>query len=81
LFKFLNKYRPETKQEKKMRLGANAKASAKVKRKKVQVPYVPMTSPIVLIEAKKASLVVTAHDIDPIELVFLPAIWVYSALS
>ena len=79
-FKFLNKYRPETKPEKKERLLKEASAVADGK-KKEDVSKKPFTVKyglnhvVALIEAKKASLVVIAHDVDPIELVvFLPAL-------
>ncbi|KAL0569328.1 60S ribosomal protein L8 [Marasmius crinis-equi] len=79
LFKLLNKYRPETKAEKKTRLQATAAAAAEGKdakdtKKPLFVKY-GLNHIIALIEAKKASLVVIAHDVDPIELVvFLPAL-------
>lgn len=97
LFKLLNKYRPETKVEKKERLETLAKAAAEEKEAaKVCVPQndiIPVVNQntpqdkkplfvkyglnhcVALIEAKKASLVIIAHDVDPIELVvFLPAL-------
>ncbi|KAH9914771.1 ribosomal protein L4 [Epithele typhae] len=80
LFKLLNKYRPETKQEKKARLEATAQAaaadkSAKQDTKKPMFVKYGLNHCVALIEAKKASLVVIAHDVDPIELVvFLPAL-------
>lgn len=104
LFKLLNKYRPETKQEKRARLEAVAKATAEEKEVQSKVCLRSLThcdlfrsqsSPlphmqdskkplfakyglnhcVALIEAKKASLVIIAHDVDPIELViFLPAL-------
>ncbi|KAG8216711.1 ribosomal protein L4 [Butyriboletus roseoflavus] len=79
LFKLLNKYRPETKAEKKERLETIAKATAEQKeaakdKKPLFVKY-GLNHTVALIEAKKASLVVIAHDVDPIELVvFLPAL-------
>jgi len=79
LFKLLDKYRPETKQEKKARLDALAKDTAdgkeqKETKKPLFVKY-GLNHCVALIEAKKASLVVIAHDVDPIELVvFLPAL-------
>jgi len=82
LFKLLNKYRPETKAEKKARLTATAAAIADNKdaakaqdtKKPLFVKY-GLNHIVALIEAKKASLVVIAHDVDPIELVvFLPAL-------
>ncbi|CAL1710525.1 unnamed protein product [Somion occarium] len=78
LFKLLNKYRPETKQEKKARLEATAKATAEEKEAQAKKPLFVkygLNHCVALIEAKKASLVVIAHDVDPIELViFLPAL-------
>ncbi|KAF8598542.1 L30e-like protein [Ceratobasidium sp. AG-I] len=81
LFKLLNKYRPETKQEKKTRLDAVAEATAKDKEAKDKDSKKPLfvkyglNHCVALIEAKKANLVVIANDVDPIELVvFLPAL-------
>ena len=81
LFKLLNKYRPETKQEKKARLDAVAKATAEEKEAQAKDSKKPLfvkyglNHCVALIEAKKAALVVIAHDVDPIELVvFLPAL-------
>jgi len=80
LFKLLNKYRPETKQEKKARLEATAAATAenKEKEKDTKKPLFVkygLNHIVALIEAKKASLVIIGHDVDPIELVvFLPAL-------
>lgn len=82
LFKLMNKYRPESKQEKKARLDAVAKDVADGKKsdpkadgkKPLFVKY-GLNHIVALIEAKKASLVVIADDVDPIELVvFLPAL-------
>ncbi|KAF7327837.1 L30e-like protein [Mycena kentingensis (nom. inval.)] len=80
LFKLLNKYRPESKAEKKTRLTEAAAALAENKdaktdtKKPLFVKY-GLNHIVALIEAKKASLVVIAHDVDPIELVvFLPAL-------
>ncbi|KAH8117344.1 L30e-like protein [Phellopilus nigrolimitatus] len=81
LFKLLNKYRPETKQEKKARLASIAAATAEEKeaaqkpeKKPLFVKY-GLNHSVALVEAKKASLVVIADDVDPIELViFLPAL-------
>ncbi|CDS02261.1 hypothetical protein [Sporisorium scitamineum] len=82
LFKLLNKYRPESKQEKKGRLDAAAKdiadgkkADAKAVGKKPLFVKYGLNHCVALIEAKKAALVVIAADVDPIELVvFLPAL-------
>ncbi|KAJ2930633.1 hypothetical protein H1R20_g6460, partial [Candolleomyces eurysporus] len=79
LFKLLNKYRPESKQEKKARLQAAGAAaagnkSAKDDKKPLYAKY-GLNHIVALVEAKKASLVVIAHDVDPIELVvYLPAL-------
>ncbi|PWN92040.1 putative RPL8B-60s large subunit ribosomal protein L7a.e.B [Acaromyces ingoldii] len=82
LFKLLNKYRPESKQEKKARLDAVAKDVADGKKtdpkadgkKPLFVKY-GLNHVVALVEAKKANLVVIADDVDPIELVvFLPAL-------
>ena len=75
----MHRYRPETKAEKKARLETIAQATAEQKeaakdRKPLFVKY-GLNHTVALIEAKKASLVVIAHDVDPIELVvFLPAL-------
>jgi len=82
LFRLLNKYRPETKQEKKARLDKEAAAIASNDGKKPEKDgkkplYAKMglNHCVALIEAKKASLVVIADDVDPIELVvFIPAL-------
>ncbi|KAJ3322650.1 60S ribosomal protein L8B [Boothiomyces sp. JEL0866] len=79
LFKLFDKYRPETKVEKKARLTAAAEAAAaggKVDqgKKPVTIKY-GINHITALVEAKKASLVVIADDVDPIELVvWLPAL-------
>ena len=82
LFKLMNKYRPESKQEKKSRLDAVAKDVADGKKndpkadgkKPLFVKY-GLNHVVALIEAKKANLVVIADDVDPIELVvFIPAL-------
>lgn len=79
-FKLLNKYRPETKVEKKERLLKEATA-IKDGKKKEDVSKKPYTVKyglnhvVGLIENKKASLVLIPNDVDPIELViFLPAL-------
>jgi large subunit ribosomal protein L7Ae len=80
LFKLLDKYRPESKQDKKARLAAVAQATAEGKdaqkdtKKPVYAKY-GLNHVVALVEAKKAALVVLAHDVDPIELViYLPAL-------
>ena len=79
-FKLLNKYRPETKQQKKDRLKQEATAIAEgkkkddVSKKPYHVKY-GLNHVVGLVENKKAALVLIAHDVDPIELVvFLPAL-------
>ncbi|RMZ91640.1 hypothetical protein DV736_g1137, partial [Chaetothyriales sp. CBS 134916] len=78
--KLLNKYRPETKAQKKERLHAEATAVAEGKKKEdvSKKPYTVkygLNHVVALIEAKKASLVLIPNDVDPIELVvFLPAL-------
>merc|ERR1739841_343166 len=78
LFKLMDNYRPETKQERKERLKARAEARAggedKPTKKKAVVHHGANTI-TTLIEKKKAQLVVIANEVDPIELVlFLPAL-------
>jgi large subunit ribosomal protein L7Ae len=79
-FKLLNKYRPESKIEKKERLHKEATAVAEGKKKEdvSKKPYAVkygLNHVVGLVENKKASLVLIAHDVDPIELVvFLPAL-------
>ncbi|KAI9884670.1 MAG: nucleotidyltransferase [Watsoniomyces obsoletus] len=79
-FKLMNKYRPETKAEKKERLLKEATAVSEGK-KKEDVSKKPFTVKyglnhvVALVENKKASLVFIPNDVDPIELVvFLPAL-------
>ncbi len=81
LFKLVNKYRPETKQEKRDRLATIATqvaADASAKKADGKKPYMikyGINHITALIEAKKASLVVIASDVDPIEIVvWLPAL-------
>ncbi|KAF2739611.1 60S ribosomal protein L8-B [Polyplosphaeria fusca] len=79
-FKLLNKYRPETKTEKKERLTKEATAisNGKTKEDASKKPYTVkygLNHVVGLIENKKASLVLIPNDVDPIELVvFLPAL-------
>jgi len=79
LFKFLDKYRPESKQAKKLRLKKRAQERAKgkgdVPTKRPPTIRYGFNTVTTLIEQKKANLVVIAHDVDPIELVlFMPAL-------
>jgi large subunit ribosomal protein L7Ae len=79
LFRLANKYKGETKQEKKERLAANAADIASGKKldetKKPFFVKSGLNHVVSLVENKKANLVVIADDVDPIELVvFLPAL-------
>lgn len=82
VFKLLNKYRPESKQEKKERLKQAAAAKAKAgdqqaheSKKRPAVIRSGVNTITTLVEQKKVNLVVIAHDVDPIEIVlFLPAL-------
>lgn len=79
-FKILNKYRPETKAVKKERLlkEATAVKDGKEKESVSEKPFAVkygLNHVVGLVENKQASLVLIAHDVDPIELVvFLPAL-------
>merc|ERR1711893_74708 len=75
----MDKYRPETKQERKARLMARAEQRAKGKEdtptKRPPVVRSGVNTVTALVESKRAQLVVIAHDVDPIEIVlFLPAL-------
>ncbi|KAJ1967766.1 60S ribosomal protein L8, partial [Dispira parvispora] len=78
VFKLFNKYRPETRLQKKERL--RQAAALKVEGKEVPnvKPYMVKAGIkhiTALVENKKAQLVVIAHDVDPIEIVvWLPAL-------
>jgi len=78
--KLLNKYRPETKPEKKERLTKEATAISEGKKREdvSKKPYAVkygLNHVVALIENKKANLVLIANDVDPIELVvFIPAL-------
>ena len=73
LFKLLDKYRPETKQDKKDRLRARAEARAEGKQdaptKRGPVVRHGVNTVTTLVEKKKAKLVVIANDVDPIEVI------------
>jgi len=81
-FRLLNKYRPETPAEKRARLKRAAVATTAAtdgkpvdKGPKPHVVKYGINHITALIEAKKAALVLIAHDVDPIELVvWLPAL-------
>mmetsp|Transcript_56768 Transcript_56768/g.120529 ORF Transcript_56768/g.120529 Transcript_56768/m.120529 type:complete len:265 (+) Transcript_56768:110-904(+) len=78
VFKLLNNYRPETAAAKKQRQRGAAADAAKGKGKTANVPYqlkFGLKHVTTLVEEKKASLVLIACDVDPIELVlWLPAL-------
>merc|ERR1711963_672063 len=73
LFRLMDGYRPETKQEKKERLKKRAEARAEggkdTPTKKKNVVRHGANTVTTLVEKKKAQLVVIANDVDPIELV------------
>jgi large subunit ribosomal protein L7Ae len=80
LFRLLSAYRPESEADKKKRLTDKAQAevkeegSSKTGKKPVVLKY-GLNHVTTLVEQKKASLVVIANDVDPIELVvWLPAL-------
>uniref|UniRef100_A0AC35EZN8 60S ribosomal protein L7a n=1 Tax=Panagrolaimus sp. PS1159 TaxID=55785 RepID=A0AC35EZN8_9BILA len=79
LFRILDKYRPETKQQKSARLRKRAEDRAAGKKEEVtkRPPGVRYGINTVtrLIETRQAQLVVIAHDVEPLEIVlFLPAL-------
>merc|ERR1712137_498911 len=79
LFKLLEKHAPETKAEKKNRLLAAAKARTEGKQmgasQKPNVVKYGIKHITALVEQKKATLVLIAHDVDPLEIViWLPAL-------
>jgi len=79
LFKMLDKYKPETKQDKAKRLKSVADTVAAGKKadagKKPLVLKFGINHITDLVENRTAKLVIIAHDVDPIELVvWLPAL-------
>lgn len=72
----LEKYRPESATMKKMRLKARAEQKVAKKEdaptKKPNMLRSGTNTVTTLVEQKKAQLVVIAHDVDPIEVNFLP---------
>lgn len=79
LFKLLEKYRPETKLQKHTRLKAKAEAKSAGKEeppsKKANIIRAGANTVTKLVEQKKAQLVVIAHDVDPIEVSTVGALW------
>ncbi len=73
MFKLLDKYRPETKQQKKDRLRQRAEARAAGKddapTKRAPVLRHGVNTITTLVEKKKAALVCIANDVDPIEVI------------
>jgi len=79
LFKLMDKYRPESKEDKKTRLLARAEARAAGKPDEPSKPkpklHHGMQIVTKLIEQKKAQIVMIASDVEPIELVmWMPAL-------
>ena len=79
LYRLMDKYKPETKQEKKARLVARAETKAKGKddapTKRPPVIRSGINTVTTLVEQKKAQMVIIANDVEPIEIVmFLPAL-------
>merc|ERR1712179_691062 len=79
LFRLMDKYRPESKKEKKARLMQRAEERSKGKEdtptKRPPTVRSGVNTVTTLIEQKKAQLVVIAHDVDPLEIVlFMPAL-------
>ena len=77
LFTLLDKYRPESKLQKKQRLIAKAAAGAEAKDEVAKGKFVRygLNNVTTLVERKKAKLVIIAHDVDPLELVlWLPTL-------
>lgn len=76
--RLLNKYKPETRQEKKQRLESEAtkqSAGAAPTGKKPVMLKFGLNHVTDLVEIRKAKLVVIARDVDPVELVcWLPAL-------
>jgi large subunit ribosomal protein L7Ae len=74
LFRLLDKYRPETKQDRKARLKARAEARAAGKEDTPTKRAIALRHGVntitTLVEKKKAQLVIIANDVDPIEVNF-----------
>ena len=75
LFRLLDKYRPETRAQRKARLKAKAESKVKGKAdaptKRALALKQGANSVTRAIEQKKAQLVVIAHDVDPLEVDFI----------
>ena len=71
LFRLMDKYRPESKQERKARLAGRAeervKGKADVPTKRPPMVRSGINTITTLVEQKKAQLVIIAHDVEPIE--------------
>ncbi len=71
MFKLLDKYRPETKKDRKTRLVQRAAERAAGKpdtpTKRALTVRSGINTVVSLVEQKKAQLVIIAHDVDPIE--------------
>ena len=79
VFRLMEKYKPETRQQKKTRLKSRAEQRADGKddtpTKRPPVVRSGINTVTTLVEQKKAQLVVIAHDVEPLEIViFLPAL-------
>lgn len=78
VFTLLNKYRPATPAAKKQRIKEAAAATAAGKEPAAKTPYqvkYGLKHVTTLIEEKKASIVLIANDVDPVELVmWMPAL-------
>ena len=72
----MDKYRPESKQQKKARLQARAAERAKgkddVPTKRLPQVRSGVNTVTTLVEQKKAQMVIIAHDVDPIEVICRP---------
>lgn len=79
VFRLMSKYKPESKLQKKERLAAMASVKGSTGdvttgKKPINLKF-GINHVVELVESKKASLVVIAHDVEPIELVvWLPAL-------
>ncbi|VDI50834.1 large subunit ribosomal protein L7Ae, partial [Mytilus galloprovincialis] len=80
VFRLLEKYKPETKQQKRLRLKARAEERADGKddkpTKRPPVVRSGINTVTNLVEQKKAQLVIIAHDVEPLEVI----IWMFKYL-